>query len=44
MTRLPKQAFTQEFRELAVKSVVESKLSVSEAERRLDMSATTLTH
>lgn len=42
MAKLPKQSFTQEFREQAVKSVLESKLSVPEAARRLNMSAKTL--
>jgi transposase len=42
MARLPKQSFTPEFREQAVKSVLESKLSIPEAARRLNMSAKTL--
>jgi transposase len=42
MSKLPKQSFTQEFRDQAVKSVLESQLSIPEAARRLNMSAKTL--
>jgi transposase len=42
MAKLPKQSFTQEFREQAVKSVLEGKLSVPEVARRLNLSAKTL--
>lgn|SRR5574341_1678196 len=42
MAKLPKQSFTQEFREQAVKTVLEGKLSVPEVARRLNMSAKTL--
>ena len=42
MSKLPKQSFTQEFREQAVKSVLENRLSVPEVARRLNMSAKTL--
>jgi transposase len=42
MAKLPKQSFTQEFREQAVKSVLEGKLAVPEVARRLNMSAKTL--
>lgn len=42
MAKLPKHSFTQEFRQQAVKSVVENKLSVPEAACRLNMSAKTL--
>ena len=42
MTRLPKQSYTQEFREQAVKSVLEGGLTLPETARRLNMSAKTL--
>lgn len=42
MAKLPRQSFTHEFREQAVKLVLEEKLSVPEAARRLNMSAKTL--
>jgi transposase len=42
MSKLPRQSFTHEFREQAVKLVVEDKLSVPEAARRLNLSAKTL--
>ncbi|MGR9099740.1 MAG: transposase [Gammaproteobacteria bacterium] len=42
MAKPAKQSSTQDFREQAVKSVVENKLSVPETTRRLNMSAMTL--
>lgn len=42
MTKLPKQSYTVEFREQAVKLVLDEKLSVPEAARRLSMSEKTL--
>ena len=42
MTKLPRQSFTQEFREQAVKMVEAERLSIPEAARRLNLSAKTL--
>lgn len=42
MNKLPKQVYTKEFRENAVQLVVDDKLKVPEAARRLSMSAKTL--
>ena len=42
MNKLPKQVYTKEFRENAVKLVVEERLKVPEAARRLSMSPKTL--
>ena len=42
MNKLPKQVYTKEFRGNAVKLVVEERLKVPEAARRLSMSAKTL--
>lgn len=42
MNKLPKQVYTKEFRENAVKLVMEERLKVPEAARRLSMSAKTL--
>ena len=42
MERLPRAKYTQEFRQEAVKLVVEQKLSTSEAARRLQLSPNTL--
>ena len=42
MAKLPRQSFTAEFREQAVKLVNEEKLTLPEAARRLGMSAKTL--
>lgn len=42
MAKLPRQSFTAEFREQAVKLVSEEKLTLPEAARRLGMSAKTL--
>lgn len=42
MAKLARQSFTHEFREQAVKLIVEDKLSVPEAARRLSLSAKTL--
>lgn len=41
MNKLPKQVYTKEFRENAVKLVVEERLKVPEAARRLSMSSKT---
>ncbi|MBP1152544.1 transposase [Methylocaldum sp. RMAD-M] len=43
MAKLPRQSFTAEFREQAVKLVSDEKLTLPEAARRLGMSAKTLT-
>ncbi|HYE37974.1 transposase [Methylocaldum sp.] len=42
MAKLPRQSFTAEFREQAVRLITEDKLSVPEAARRLGLSAKTL--
>lgn len=42
MEKLPRQKYTKEFREQAVKLVIEQALSVPEAARRLSMSDQTL--
>ncbi|HYE36860.1 transposase [Methylocaldum sp.] len=42
MAKLPRQSFTTEFREQAVRLITEDKLSVPEAARRLSLSAKTL--
>ncbi|MVF25022.1 hypothetical protein EVC37_26035 [Methylocaldum sp. BRCS4] len=42
MAKLPRQSFTAEFREQAVKLVSDEKLTLPEAARRLGMSAKTL--
>jgi transposase len=42
MTKLPRQSFTAEFREQAVKLVNEENLTLPEAARRLGMSSKTL--
>jgi transposase-like protein len=42
MERLPRAKYTQEFREEAVKLVIEQKLSTSEAARRLQLPPNTL--
>jgi transposase len=42
MAKLPRQSFTTEFREQAVKLALEEKLTLLEAARRLGMSAKTL--
>jgi transposase len=42
MERFPKAKYTQEFREEAVKLVIEQKLSASEAARRLQLPSNTL--
>jgi len=42
MEKLPRQIYTQEYREQSVKLVIEQKLTIPEAARRLSMSAKTL--
>ena len=42
MAKLPRQTFTVEFREQAVKLISEEKLTIPEAARRLGMSVKTL--
>ncbi|MGF1545804.1 MAG: transposase [Thiotrichales bacterium] len=42
MAKLPRQSFTVEFREQAVKLISEEKLTIPEAARRLGMSVKTL--
>ena len=42
MQRLPRGVYTQEFREQAVRLVVEEKLSIPQASQRLSMSPKTL--
>lgn len=42
MTKLPRQLFTAEFREQAVRLILEEQLTIPEAARRLGMSAKTL--
>ena len=42
MEKIPRQFFTSEFKEEAVKLVVDGKLSVAEAARRLSLSPQTL--
>jgi transposase len=42
MERLPRQSYTKEYREQAVKLVSEEKLTIPEAARRLSMSEKTL--
>jgi len=42
MERVPRQQYTTEFREQAVRLVLEQKLPIWEAARRLSMSSTTL--
>ena len=42
MEQLPRQIYTQEYREQAVKLVIEQKLTIPAAARRLSMSAKTL--
>ena len=44
MEKLPRQKYTKEFREQAVKLVIEQALSVPEAARRLSMSDQTLSN
>ena len=44
MEKLPRQAYTKEFREQAVKLVIEQDLTIPEAARRLSMSDKTLTN
>jgi len=44
METLPRQTYTKEFREQAVKLVIEQDLTVPEAARRLSMSSQTLSN
>ena len=44
MEKLPRQTYTKEFREQAVRLVIEQKLTIPEAEKRLSMSGQTLSN
>jgi transposase len=44
MEKLPRQKYTKEFREQAVRLVIEQALTVPEAAKRLSMSSQTLTN
>ena len=44
MEKLPRQTYTKEFREQAVRLVIEQELTIPEAGRRLSMSDKTLTN